>query len=310
MFVKLHHATCCKKSWVHNVWPVQPIIWSNHERWCNWMQPPNHFPWRMWLYPSVIGLLSKLFFVLKQCLKPIDTGANNSVCVYVVSYLPGYGAYYYITPNTGWRRQTKKKKKKLTEGSSASMKGRRKTVLPGEDRELADVIEIERDGISAGVAMNKHREGTEDNWVCEGERGQPCACVCECVCMEAFSYMPLSICVARMHAHVRESVCVCVRERIVVVMGGGESFSLKPWNWLTGAFPPWSAGCVCAAWNKDLAPREYPGDCHLHKNTITHNVVLSLSRPHVYLRECVCSKSMRSCTHLSPTHQPHRQSTS
>lgn len=48
--------------------------------------------------------------------------------------------------------------------------------------------------------------------------------------MEAFSYMPLSICVARMHAHVRESVCVCVRERIVVVMGGGESFSLKPWN--------------------------------------------------------------------------------
>lgn len=43
------------------------------------------------------------------------------------------------------------------------MKGRRKTVLPGEDRELADVIEIERDGISAGVAMNKHREGTEDN---------------------------------------------------------------------------------------------------------------------------------------------------
>ena len=108
MFVKLHHATRCKKSWVHNVWPVQPIIWSNHERWCNWMQPPNHFPWRMWLYPSVIGLLSKLFFVLKQCLKPIDTGANNSVCVYFVSYLPGYGAYYYITPNTGWRRQTKK----------------------------------------------------------------------------------------------------------------------------------------------------------------------------------------------------------
>ena len=134
----------------------------------------------------------------------------------------------------------------------------------------------------------------------------------ECACGSILLYALEHMC--SLHTCPCAWVCVCVcereRDRIVVVMGGGESFSFKPWNWLTGAFPPWSAGCVCAAWNKDLAPREYPGDCHLHKNIITHNVVLSLSHPHVYLRKCVYSKSMRSCTHLSPTHQPHRQSTS
>lgn len=100
-----------------------------------------------------------MFFALKRCLKPTDTGANHSVYIYFVSYLPGYGADYYITPNTGRRRQTKKNDRRF----ECKHEGRRKTVLPGEDRELADVIEIERDGISAGVAMNKHREGTEDN---------------------------------------------------------------------------------------------------------------------------------------------------
>lgn len=120
--------------------------------------------------------------------------------------------------------------KETDRGCKCKGKGRRITVLAEEDRELADVIEIEWDGISTGVTMNKQREGTEDKGVCEGERGQLCAW-CVCVCVETFSYMPLSICAACMHVH----VCVWGSS---LWWGEGKAFALSPGtDWLTGVFP-------------------------------------------------------------------------
>lgn len=99
--------------------------------------------------------------------------------------------------------------------------------------------------------------------MCEGERGQPCARVCGSILLYAFEHM------CSLHA------CVCENHHC---HGGGEALALSPGtDW---CFLLWSAGCVCAVWNKDLAAGEYPGDRHLHK-TPSHTMSSSSLSTHM-----------------------------
>lgn len=101
---------------------------------------------------------------------------------------------------------------------------------------MADVIEMERDGISVGVALNKHGEGTEDNYVCKEVKIQTL-----CMFVHWNPFINLSI-----HEHAYVHVCL----RIILEMGEGKR-SLKPWNWMTAAFHPleWWL-CLCSVKKK------------------------------------------------------------
>ncbi len=102
------------------------------------------------------------------------------------------------------------------------------------------------------------------------------------------------------------SVFVCVRVCEDHRCDGGRgSLRFKPWNRLTGAFPLWSAGCVRAAWNKELAPGECPRDHHLHK-TPSHTMSSCLCLAHTSAPQIYLLKSKR----LLLKAHPHRHLTS
>lgn len=135
------------------------------------------------------------------------------------------------------------------------------------------------------------------------KRGQPCACVCGSILLYAFEHT------CSLHACPCPCVCACVSVCEDHYCDGGKgSLRFKPWNWLTGAFPLWSAGYVCAAWNKDLALGEYPGDRHLHK-TASHTTSSSLCLAHTSISQMYLLKLHVLMHTLITTHHPHQQST-
>lgn len=189
--------------------------------------------------------------------KPTGTAASHSVHVYF---------YFLFMTSRIWNLFLHW----AEEATDTGFKGERKAVLAEEDGELAHVTEIGRDGISTGVGMNKQKgERAPRTAQCVEEQEANVDCVCVC------GSLLLCSSVALMHSHDRVRMWVSV----TVVMGEGRLC----FNWLTGwCFPLWSADCVCAAQNKDLARGEFPRDRHLHK-TPAHTISSSLCLTHMSL---------------------------
>lgn len=150
MFVKLHHVT--------HLWVFEFIMCDHYGLLfgvtksgdaieCNW-PIISRAPW--FCSPLIFVLPSHCSFVWAVRLTP-ETYRHIIAYIYVLFHIYLNRDIICISHQT----LVEGDKTDLTKGTSAGMREEEKTVLAEEDGELADVIEIEWDGISTGVAMNK-----------------------------------------------------------------------------------------------------------------------------------------------------------